>query len=140
MKQISTRIIIALALMLISSVSATHARNFRDSSARKVVYDCYSVDQEPEFPGGETAMLKFINQERNYPIDAYRNRVQGRVTCGFVVTSAGRITDVEVLRGVSPSLDREAMRVINRMPAWRAGRLSNAAVPVYYILTIPFRL
>lgn len=128
-------------MLLVSSAAiSVQARNFRDTSSRKIVYDCYSVDQEPEFPGGETAMLKFINKERNYPRDAYRNRVQGRVTCGFVVTPAGRITDVEVLRGVSPSLDREAMRVISQMPLWRAGRLSNAAVPVYYILTIPFRL
>jgi outer membrane biosynthesis protein TonB len=65
--------------------------------------------------------------------------VQGRVLCGFIVNSDGSISHVSVLRGVEPTLNREAVRLISNMPKWEAGRVNNRAVPVYYILPIAFR-
>lgn len=101
------------------------------------VYD--SVDIPPHFPGGDGALVRYINNNRRYPCDAYEAGVEGRVVCGFIVGSNGSISNVEVVRSVDPSLDSEAKRVIRSMPAWEAGRIADTTVPVYCILAIPFR-
>lgn len=98
-----------------------------------------AVDVQPEFPGGDNAMMRFINNERRYPRHAYNEGIEGRVLCGFVVLPNGSISHIEVVRGVEESIDREAVRIIRSMPQWKAGRISGAAVPVYYILPIAFR-
>lgn len=99
-----------------------------------------AVDEQPQFPGGDAAMIRFINRERRYPVDAYTAGVEGRVLCGFIVAPDGTIVSPEVIRGVEDSLNREAIRVISSMPRWVAGRISGESVPVYCILAIPFRL
>ena len=99
-----------------------------------------SVDEQPCFPGGEGAMIQFINKERRYPRSAYENAIEGRVLCSFIVEPDGRITNVEVVRSVDESLDREAMRVIQNMPRWEPGHIGGNKVPVYCLLPIPFRL
>lgn len=98
-----------------------------------------SVDVQPQFPGGDREMIKYINRERKYPEEAYKSGVYGRVLCGFVVTPSGEITNAEVLRGVEESLNQEALRVIENMPKWDAGLVDGVKVPVYCILAIPFR-
>lgn len=104
------------------------------------VYDCGRVDCPPTFPGGDRAMLRFINTTRHYPEDALAQGVQGRVMCSFVVRSDGSIGCINVLRGVHESLDREAVRIISEMPRWEAGTVNGEPVPVYYVLSIPFRI
>ncbi len=99
-----------------------------------------TVDECPEFPGGEVALQRFINKERRYPAEAYRGGVQGRVLCGFVVAPDGSICNIEVLRGVSHSLNREAVRIVQNMPKWHPGRIGDEKVPVYCVIPIPFRL
>lgn len=99
-----------------------------------------SVDDQPHFPGGDGAMVKFINRERRYPHDAYQAGVEGRVLCSFIVHPDGSISNTEVLRGVHESLNIEAVRIINRMPRWVAGKIGETKVPVYCILAIPFRI
>lgn len=103
------------------------------------VYDAYMVDVAPQFPGGDIAMMKYINNERRYPSEAYREGIQGRVRCSFVVNEDGKISNVSVLKGVERTLDNEAVRIISKMPDWEAGEIDNQPVPVYYILSIPFR-
>ena len=98
-----------------------------------------SVDEQPHFPGGDGAMMKFINRERQYPAQAYRQGIEGRVLCSFVVKPDGAITAPEVVRGVEESLNKEAMRIIGRMPRWVAGKIGDTKVPVYCIIAIPFR-
>ena len=104
------------------------------------VYEYDVVDFQPQFPGGDCAMVKFINDERRYPSDAYERRIEGRVLCSFVVNTDGTISHVQVMRGVEESLDREAVRIIGNMPRWEAGRMGQNPVPVYCILPIAFRL
>ncbi len=99
-----------------------------------------AVDEQPQFPGGDAAMIRFINRERRYPVDAYNAGVEGRVLCSFIVAPDGTIVSPEVIRGVEDSLNREALRVISSMPRWIAGRIAGESVPVYCILAIPFRL
>ena len=85
-------------------------------------------------------MVRFINKERRYPAQAYRDGIEGRVLCSFVVNEDGSLSHISVIRSVEKSLDREAVRIISNMPKWDAGVLADSLVPVYYILPIPFRI
>ncbi|MDE5839215.1 MAG: energy transducer TonB [Paramuribaculum sp.] len=99
-----------------------------------------SVDEQPHFPGGDGAMTKFINRERKYPHEAYAAGIQGRVLCSFIVNADGSISNAEVLRGEYEILNKEALRIISKMPKWVAGKINGTSVPVYCIMPIPFRL
>lgn len=98
------------------------------------------VEQMPQFPGGPTEMMKYINKNMNYPTIAQENGTQGRVTCQFVVGADGRVRDVKVLRGVDPYLDKEAVRVIMSMPKWIPGKQNGKAVSVKYTIPVMFKL
>lgn len=98
------------------------------------------VERMPEFPGGEAAMNQFINRTIRYPVIAQENGIQGRVVVQFVVNTDGKIVDVEVVRGVEESLDKEAVRVVKSMPPWNPGRQGGKNVRVKYTLPIRFRI
>lgn len=98
------------------------------------------VEQQPLFPGGQSALMQFLHDNIKYPVVAQENGVQGRVTVQFVVEKDGSITDVHVLRGVDPSLDREAVRVVKSMPRWTPGKQNGTTVRVNYRLPVLFRL
>ena len=98
------------------------------------------VEKNPEFPGGDVARLRFLTDNIKYPVVAQENGIQGRVTCQFVVNTDGTIVDIEVVRGVDPSLDREAMRVISIMPKWTPGEQRGKPVRVRFTLPVQFRL
>ena len=98
------------------------------------------VEQMPMFPGGDGALMGYLRDNIHYPTVAAENGVQGRVVVGFVVERDGSITDVNILRGVDPSLDREAMRVVKSMPKWTPGKQNGSAVRVKYQFPVSFRL
>ena len=98
------------------------------------------VEQMPMFPGGDAALMGYLRDNMHYPTVAAENGVQGRVVVGFVVERDGSITDVNVLRSVDPSLDREAMRVVKSMPKWTPGKQNGSAVRVKYQVPVTFRL
>ncbi len=98
------------------------------------------VEQMPMFPGGDAALMAYLRDNMHYPTVAAENGVQGRVIVGFVVERDGSITDVNVLRSVDPSLDREAMRVVKGMPKWTPGKQNGSAVRVKYQVPVTFRL
>lgn len=98
------------------------------------------VEEMPSFPGGQGALMAFLNSNIKYPVVAQENGVQGRVIVGFVVERDGSITDVKVMRSVDPSLDREAQRVIKAMPKWKPGKQNGSAVRVKYTVPVVFRL
>lgn len=99
-----------------------------------------TVEQMPMYPGGDGALLGYLRDNIHYPTVAAENGVQGRVVVGFVVERDGSITDVKILRGVDPSLDREAMRVVKSMPKWTPGKQNGSAVRVKYQVPVSFRL
>ena len=98
------------------------------------------VEQRPMYPGGDAALMGYLRDNIKYPTVAAENGVQGRVVVGFVVERDGSITDVNILRGVDPSLDREAMRVVKSMPRWNPGKQNGSAVRVKYQVPVSFRL
>jgi len=98
------------------------------------------VEKMPSFPGGDAALFKFLGDNVKYPVIAQENGVQGRVICQFVVNKDGSIVDVEVVRSVDPSLDKEAIRVIKSMPKWSPGQQRGKPVRVKYTLPVNFKL
>ena len=98
------------------------------------------VEQMPQFPGGDAALMDYLRSNVHYPTVAAENGVQGRVVVGFVVERDGSITDVQVIRSVDPSLDREASRVVKSMPRWNPGKQNGSAVRVKYQVPVTFRL
>lgn len=98
------------------------------------------VKEMPSFPGGESALLQYITGQIKYPEDALMNRIQGTVILRFVVSSTGDIKDVELIRGVDPLLDNEAIKVISGMPRWKPGKQDGRAVPVYFTIPVVFRI
>ena len=98
------------------------------------------VEQMPEFPGGPAALMKWIGDNIKYPAIAEENGIQGRVVCTFIVERDGSVTDVQIARSIDPSLDKEAVRVLKKMPKWNPGKLNGKAVRVKYTVPVTFRL
>lgn len=103
------------------------------------VFEYDFVDQKPSFPGGNEAFLDYINKNRKYPADAYKEGIEGRVTCSFIVNADGNISHLKVIKGCHKSLNMEAMRLLAEMPCWLPGKHSSRAVPVRVVHSIPFR-
>ena len=98
------------------------------------------VEQMPSFPGGSGALMQYLSKNIKYPPVAEENGIQGRVVCSFVVERDGSVSDVRILKGVDPSLDKEAIRVVSAMPKWIPGRQNGQMVRVKYNLPVTFRL
>lgn len=99
-----------------------------------------AVEQMPVFPGGEAALMKWVNNNIQYPPEAKKYSVEGRVVVQFVVTKTGTIGEVKVVRSLDPDLDKEAVRVCKTLPQFRPGRFKGKAVNVWYTLPIQFKL
>ncbi|MFP4288792.1 MAG: energy transducer TonB [Bacteroidota bacterium] len=98
------------------------------------------VEDQPTFPGGDAALMKFLQENLKYPTMAREAGIQGTVFVTFVVETDGNITDVRILRGVGGGLDEEAIRVVQSMPPWTPGRQRGQAVRVQFNLPIRFVL
>ena len=98
------------------------------------------VEEMPEFPGGEIELMKFISRNVKYPDDAKEAGKAGRVIVKFVIDKDGSISDATILRSVYPSIDAEALRVVNAMPKWNPGKVKGEPVKVKYTLPLTFSL
>jgi len=125
-------------------LSAIFAFTFVSLANENEIVECHSpgvifivVDKMPEFPGGTDALSEFI-----YPAEVSRRTQQGRVrvVLQFIVEVDGSITDIQVVRGIDISLDREAVRLVESMPNWIPGEQRGHKVPVRYTLPISFSL
>ena len=99
-----------------------------------------AVEQPAEFPGGQAALMKWLSNNIRYPEAAQQNDIQGRVVVKFVVEKDGSVGHAEIARGVDKDLDREALRVVNKMPKWQPGKNNGVAVRSYFNLPVTFRL
>lgn len=100
----------------------------------------FIVEEMPEFKGGQDALMGYLASELRYPAIAIKNGIQGRVLVEFIVKATGEISDVALLKGVDPSLDKEALRIVQSMPPWNPARQRNIPVDVIYTLPIEFVL
>ena len=98
------------------------------------------VEDQPQFPGGEEARQKFLEDNLRYPQMAREAGIQGTVFVTFVVETDGSVTDVQVLRGIGGGCDQEAVRVVEMMPRWEPGRQRGQPVRVQFNMPIRFRL
>lgn len=99
-----------------------------------------AVEQAPEFPGGNKAFFKFLATNIHYPQDARVQKKQGRVIIQFVVEKDGSLSNVNIIRGVFPSIDEEALRVIKSSPKWKPGLQNGKPVRVQYAVPLSFSL
>ena len=99
-----------------------------------------AVEQQAEFPGGQTALMKWLSNNIRYPESAQQNDIQGRVVVRFVVEKDGSIGAATIVKGVDKDLDREALRVVKKMPRWQPGKNNGVAVRSYFNLPVVFKL
>ncbi len=100
----------------------------------------FIVENMPEFPGGELALRQFIASTINYPEEAIKYSIQGRVYVSFVVDKTGNVANARIVRGIDPLLDKEALRVVNSLPKWKPGMQRDKPVNVAYTVPISFAL
>ena len=98
------------------------------------------VEQNPMFPGGDKALMQYLQKNLKYPAQAQENGIQGRVMVQFVVNKDGSIVEPKIIRPVDPSLDKEAIRVVSSMPKWTPGKQRGKNVRVRFTLPVTFRL
>jgi protein TonB len=100
----------------------------------------FIVEDMPEFPGGEMALRAYIANAIKYPVIAQENGIQGKVYVTFVVGKDGSVSNATIARGVDPSIDKEALRVVNSLPKWKPGKQRGKPVNVSYTVPINFVL
>ena len=98
------------------------------------------VEESPSFPGGDIARIKFLQQNIDYPTMARESGIQGTVYVTFVVEPDGKVSNVQILRGIGGGCDEEAVRVIKAMPRWNAGKQRGKPVRVQFNMPIKFTL
>lgn len=133
------KVMVSLFIVLACNESEVMAQTQKDDYVDEDrVYDV--VDQMPQFPGGHEKLKEFIEKNRRYPKSLQDCGIQGRVVVTFVVKKTGRISHAKVARGVDPALDREALRVVRKMPQWIPGKMGWKNVDVKYTIPVDFRL
>ena len=140
MRVIRVAVLMSVVMTSLSAIASNRGAYglARDSVGGEVVFVDY--DQQPQFPGGETALLKYLQENIKYPPKALKDSIQGRVVVQFVVDKAGKVGEVKVVRSVNKDLDDEAVRLIKTLPKFYPGRQNGQAVAVWYTLPVTFKL
>jgi TonB family protein len=125
--------------LLFTLLAAAFPANAQDKKPPETTV-FYKVEEMPEFPGGQSALKEFISHSVKYPEDARKNGIQGRVFVQFVVSKDGSVKDATIIRSADPLLDKEALRVVNTMPAWKPGKQKGKAVDVSFTVPVAFAL
>lgn len=136
----AARILLFLSLSATAPAVAQTASPARSGTGQAADEVFTYVEQMPEFPGGQAALFQTLGQTIVYPAEALQQRLEGRVFVGFVVAASGNVQDVKVSKSVHPLLDAEAVRAVQALPAFVAGKQKGRPVAVAYTLPITFRL
>ena len=128
---------------MVIALMGTATLNAQESNAKTVkkadkIYD--KVDQMPEFKGGMDALMKYMGDNVTYPEKAKEEKIEGKVFVSFVVNEKGKVTQAKIVKGANELLDKEALRVINKMPDWTPGKHEGKNVNVKMHLPINFKL
>ena len=132
-KNVSLKVALMMLVLLFSFMTST-----AQTKKNNMVYDV--VEVMPQFPGGQTAMLKYIMENIKYPKQIMEEGIQGRVTVRFIVEKDGSISDVKPILSVHPLLNKEAVRVVKSMPKWSPGKHNGKPVRVRFNLPVMFKL
>ena len=136
---VAVLLMIALASpVAIASSNAAHAFDRDTTSRHEEIF--INPEQMPQFPGGETALLKYLQENVKYPPEALKDSIQGRVIVEFLIDTLGYIGEVKVVHSVHELLDAEAVRVVKTLPRFSPGRQAGKAVSVRYTLPVTFKL
>ena len=140
MRAIRVAVLLSVVMTSLSAIASNRGAYglARDSVGGEVVFVDY--EQQPQFPGGETALLKYLQENIKYPPKALKDSIQGRVVVQFVVDKAGKVGEVKVVRSVNKELDDEAVRIVKTLPKFYPGRQNGQAVSVWYTLPVTFKL
>ncbi|MDE6484455.1 MAG: M56 family metallopeptidase [Duncaniella sp.] len=118
-----------------------HAKMYNVAGENTTVSDIYeTVEVMPEYPGGMTAMMIYLSNNLRYPEKAFKENIEGRVVARFVVSAEGKVKDAEIVKGISPELDAEALCVVSSLPDFTPGYNNGNAVACYFTLPIVFKL
>ena len=98
-----------------------------------------TAEEMPSFPGGEKALMQYIKDNTYYPEEMCEGAAQGRVMVGFVINEDGSISDVKVLRSLTPECDEVAVKIVKGMPKWNPGKQNGKAVKTKYTVPVSFR-
>jgi periplasmic protein TonB len=126
----------ALIIGFISCSGIKKARSGKQAPSEIFVV----VEEMPIYPGGDSALMSFITKNINYPVQAKQKGIQGRVILRFSVNHDGTVGNAMVLKSADPSLDAEALRIVNLMPKWQPGKQGGKPVNVWYAVPITFAL
>ena len=97
------------------------------------------VDVMPEFPGGETELLKYMARNVKYPAESIKNKEEGSLSLSFIINKDGSLSDIKVVKSLTPLLDAEAVRVVKNMPKWTPGKVKGKVVRVAYTTPITYK-
>lgn len=97
------------------------------------------VDVMPEFPGGETELLRYMARNVKYPAESIKNKEEGSLSLSFIINKDGSLSDIKVVKSLTPLLDAEAVRVVKNMPKWTPGKVKGKVVRVAYTTPITFK-
>ena len=128
--------IIAIATVSVACVGEKEAKQAQAVVKPAVVYE--EVEVQPMFVGGDAAMYKFIEENLVYPKEAKANGVQGEVVVKCMISNEGKVLECEVVTSVEASLDAEALRVVNMMPAFNPGMVDGACVAMWHTVPVKF--
>lgn len=121
-----------------NGVYASECNVAQSDDAPEKIYT--ATEQMPQFPGGEAALMKYMRNNIKYPVIAIENGTQGNVIVQFVVKKDGTIGTVKIVRGLSPELNKEAIRLCKSLPKFIPGTMKGEAVNVWYTSVVSFRL
>ena len=138
----NSKMIFRVLIFFLSVVSYNNVKGQNDSLLPPPPKDVsfYVIDEKPEFPGGVEAMMKYLAINSRYPEIAKEKGISGKVLMQFIINEDGTVSDVKVIRGISPSIDKEAIRVIKSMPKWKPGYQDGKPVKVSFQVPIGFTL
>jgi TonB family protein len=139
---VNLRIFMVLPLFIFVMLALTSCAGAKKTALVKTEDDnpFVVVEEMPIFQGGDSALLEYLVKNTQYPDSAKVNSIQGRVIVRFCVTKEGGVNRITVLKGVSPELDAEAIRVVGTLPAFKPGKQGGKPVNVWYMVPIQFAL
>jgi len=122
--------------VVLSNASSVEKKEVKSSDLGKTFI---MMEQMPEYPGGEKAMMDYLRQNLKYPSNASIKGKEGRVVCSCVISAEGKVTEVKVVKSVDPDLDNEARRVIENMPDWIPGKQNGKNLSMKFTIPIVFK-